>query len=274
MSETGYLDLPDFGLRLVPSEDARFPILLNEILEQPQPFPRPVPDLTDLHRSTVLLNESGKAIVALSMVWRYAEADGHQRTSRLTNLSSSTQLEILTGRRRAEDDLHTSILAGSKRLVTERGLFGNNSDVLPSNQRGGICGGFGGGTSSRRDGRHELLSTELSVDFAILEDGLCVGPDTSGMFASLLESLELQRTTADKAARALRSGASEGQVFDLILPLARMTHREADAVYRQTLLPMFTRMAIHQLVDGTRDEQLLWFERFAKPSDFTLRKAG
>jgi hypothetical protein len=149
MRQTTYVDLPEFGLHFVPFEDPRFPDLLNQIMRDPRPFP--APDLDDLGHSAVLLNESGKAIIVLGIMWRYEDEGGHFWTRRLINLHSSTQMEILCGRLRAEDDLHTSILPGSKRLVTERGLFGTNSDVLPTTPgriSGGGYGASGGGAES------------------------------------------------------------------------------------------------------------------------------
>jgi hypothetical protein len=270
MSDTQYLDLPEFGIRFVPFEDHRFPTLLKEILEPLQPMP--APDIRDLRNAAVLLNQSGKAIVVLAIVWRYKDVDGHIRTSRLSNLGSSTQMEILSGRLRADEDLNASILAGSKRLVTERGLFGTNLDVLPPAQQRSIGGRGGFGVAGRRELGHQIDSTDVSVDFAILEDGLCIGPDTGDMFASLSKSIELQRTTAETAARALRSGASEGQVFELLLPLARLASPGADDIYSKTLLPMFSHMAINELVNATQSEQAAWFERFAELPTLTLRK--
>src|SRR5581483_12265207 len=103
----------------------------------PLPFGRwPVDDLT---RSAVLLNQSGNAILGIAYAWRYTTAAGTEHTSRIANLGSSVQLDVLTGRSGVTRDLGTFILPGSKRLLTERGMFGNNLDVLSEGEapRGG-----------------------------------------------------------------------------------------------------------------------------------------
>jgi hypothetical protein len=70
------------------------------------------------------------AIIAVEWFWRYTSRDGKTRTSRFSNLGSSAQRDVLTGRSKVSRDLGTFILAGSKRLITELGILGNNLDVL------------------------------------------------------------------------------------------------------------------------------------------------
>jgi hypothetical protein len=104
-------------------------------------------------------------------------------------------------------DLGTFILPGSKRLITESGMFGNNLDGLTPvelSRAQGYCGGWGGGIPHQRAGT-ELAAVELVLDLVILEAGLCLGPDESGRYQGLGESLDLQRTAAQQA----------GQVFEM-----------------------------------------------------------
>jgi hypothetical protein len=112
-------------------------------------------------------------------------------------------------------DIGTFILPGSKRLITERGMFGNNLDVLGQDPRphgGGYVRAAGGGT--RNATGEKIVAGELVLDLAILDDGRCLGPDESGLFESLVEDLESIRSTAEQAAKLLRDGATAGQIFD------------------------------------------------------------
>lgn len=268
MFPTEYRDLPDFGLRFVVPDNARFPALVQDIIEHPQPFPAwPTEDAT---RGAILLNESGRAIIALSFIWHYTEENGVTHTSRFANLGSSMQLEMLTGRAPVVQDLGTCILAGSKRLITENGIFGNNLDVLPSGQmRGSYTGAGGGGGRPQRTDR--IARAQLSLDLAVLEDGLCVGPDELEMFRALTDSLDRIRTTAQTAVDLLRHGASGGQVFEVLAPLAR--HRPTPSSPRESgLLMMFGRMAIDQLINTEASQQTAWFDRFAQPSRLRLHR--
>src|SRR5260370_28591537 len=132
MADREYGDVPESGLHFVSSEDHRFRALVHDIEQNPQPFASwPIDDLTN---AAVLLNESGKAIVVLAYAWRYTMANGTSRSSRYANLGSSLQMDILNGRVAVPQDLGTCILAGSKRLITEQGMGGNNLDVLTEEQ--------------------------------------------------------------------------------------------------------------------------------------------
>lgn len=158
MPDREYRDLPEFGLHLVSSEDHRFRALVHDIEQHPQPFSSwPLDDLTN---AAVLLNESGKAIVVLAFAWRYTSENGTIRSSRYANLGSSMQMDILNGRSAVPQDLGTCILAGSKRLITERGMFGNNLDVLTEEQsrHGRSYAGAGGGGGARSRLNEQIAS--------------------------------------------------------------------------------------------------------------------
>ncbi|HYZ85999.1 MAG TPA: hypothetical protein VE621_16430 [Bryobacteraceae bacterium] len=98
--------------------------------------------------AVVLLNNTGMAIVAPEWFWRYTNRFGETRTSRFSNLGSSAQRAVLTGRSKVVRDLGTFILPGSKRLITERGMFGNNLDVLTPEELP-RAQGYGGGRHYR-----------------------------------------------------------------------------------------------------------------------------
>ncbi len=217
MTRKNYRDLAEFGLPLVKPDDPAFASMVRDIESRPQPFgPRPI---GDLDTAAVLLNQSGKAIIVFAYIWRYRKIDGATRTSRFSNLGSSMQMDVLSGRSQAVRDLGSFILSGSKRLITEEGTFGNNLDVLQPHELPPHGAGYmaaGGGRGFGREISHERIGAiELSLDVAVFEDGLCVGSDEFGLFDSMTEGLERQRSAAEEAAKALRRGASEGQTGDL-----------------------------------------------------------
>jgi hypothetical protein len=276
MAEATYCGLADFGLPLVTREDPSFDALVRDIESRPGPGPARFPSGTD--RAAVLLNNSGRAIIAAEWFWRYTSCDGKTRTSHFSNLGSSVQREVLTGRCKAGRDPGTFILPGSKRLITELGIFGNNLDVLTPEELSrpqGYCGGSGGG-GGRAEDETELAAVELVLDLLILEDGLCVGPDEFGLYEALNESLDLQRTTAQEAVQALQGGASVGQVFEIIRPLARHQAYEpqTDRKRRRSMpiLPTFGMEAVHRLTNANAEDLLPFFEEAAEPGDLQLRR--
>jgi hypothetical protein len=276
MVELSYRDLAEFGLPLVKPSDPTFESLVRDIETRPGPGPSVSPVVSD--RAAVLLNQSGRAIIALEFIWRYKAVDGKMRTSRCSTFGSGAQREVLTGRAKVGRDLGTFILPGSKRLITERGIFGNNLDVLSPDElprAQGYGGGFGG-DGGFRGAEEELAAVEFVLDLVILEDGLCVGPDESGLFDDLNESLDLQRSAAQEAVAALRNGASEGRIFEIVRPLARRRPPEqgpdGKRRHAMSLLMSFGSEAIHRLIDASAPELMAWFERAAQPRSVQLRR--
>jgi hypothetical protein len=253
-----YRDLAEHGVLLVTPGDPSFAGMVQEIEALLAPFAPRAP--VDPDRAAVLLNQGGKVIVVLAYMWRYA-GDGRPRTSRFSNLGSSMQLDVLTGRTEAARDRASFILPGSKRLITEQGVFGNNHDVLAEETRG-YCGGWGG-----RFRTEESAPVKLLLDLVIFEDGTCVGPDEDGLFDRLTASLEQQRRASQDALAALREGASVGRIFEIVRPLAKdRSPRESP------LAGMFGNMAIHQLVHTDGAELLAWFELAAQEPARRLRR--
>jgi hypothetical protein len=270
-----YTDLAEFGLPFITPLQPEFRSLVHDIESRPQPFGNwPVDDLT---KSAVLLNQSGNAIVGISYVWRYVTASGTAHTSRSSNLGSSVQLDVLTGRSGVTRDIGTFILPGSKRLITERGMFGNNLDVLgegEGSRGGGYIGGGGGGRTSSHE---EIVATELILDSAILEDGRCIGPDEFGMVESVGEDLEHIRRTAEQAVTVLRNGGSAGEIFELLRPLARHTPPptpRGQPRSRSPFLRMFADMGIRQLIDWESGTVAAWFETQAQPPRLRLYRCS
>jgi hypothetical protein len=272
MAKTVYRDLATFGLPLVTPAEPAFASLVQDIESRPEPFGSwPVGEVGN---AAVLLNETGKAIVGISSTWTHTSATGQPRRSHYSNLSSM-QLDVLTGRSAVNRDLGTFILPGSKRLITERGMFGNNLDVLPQEPTGGGRGGYigAGGGGYGRGPAEEIVGIELALDLAILEDGVCVGPDEAGLFDSLVADLELIRKTAQDAAAELRHGASPGRVFEMLRPLARHAHpTPIKQRSRSPFARMFADMGIRQLVNSDSPALATWFETQAQPSQLRLNR--
>jgi hypothetical protein len=280
MAETRYNGLPEFGLPLIAKDDRSFDALVKDIEGHPGPgialgLAQPV---VVSNRAAVLLNNTGRAIIALECFWRYTSHGGNARTSGFSNLGSSMQRDVLLGRSKVSRDLGTFILPGSKRLITEHGMFGNNLDVLtpeelPRSQ--GYCGVCGGG-SHHESAETELAAVELVLDLVILEDGLCVGPDESALYEALNESLDLQRTAAVEALRALQAGASVGQIFEIVRPLARhdltLPRTHGKRRHSRPTMPTFGNEAIHHLTNATGSDLFAFFEREAEPRSLELRR--
>jgi hypothetical protein len=166
-------------------------------------------------------------------------------------------------------------------IITEDGVFGDNSDVMPreSDARGGGFGhgGVGGGPKRWRTGDEEVTRTELHLDAVLFEDGLCVGPDEFGMFESVMKALDRQRRTAQEIVEALRNNASHGRLFEILRPLASRAGGEGGIGHPQ-LLWIFANRAIDDLVNKSgpellaRFELLAPFEPLAQPSPIRLHR--
>ncbi|HXR77008.1 MAG TPA: hypothetical protein VN737_13600 [Bryobacteraceae bacterium] len=273
MVSIGYRDLAEFGVPFATPKDADFPALLRDIEGRWQMFEHGAAD----GRSAVLINNSGKSIVALAYIWRYKTANGETRISYHSNLSSSMQMDVFSGRIGAVHDAGSFIMPGSKRLITEDGMYGNNFDVLSADSAhrrgGGVGAGMGRGGWRNRGEDAQYAQIELQLDVVFFDDGLCAGPDDTGLFESVREDLEQQLRTAQQVVQARRSGASWGAVFEILRPLARRSIRHIPGRdCPADLLFMFANVGIDHIINDNEPEVLAWFEDFAKPSSFHVRR--
>jgi hypothetical protein len=152
-------------------------------------------------------------------------------------------------------------------------MFGNNLDVLGEEETSHGGGYMGAGGSGRTSTREQVVAVELILDSAILEDGRCVGPNELAMFETVSEDLEHIRRTAEQGAEALRNGASAGEIFELLRPLARRTHGrtpEGRPISRSPFLGMFANSGIQQLINGEPATVAAWFETQAQPPRLRL----
>jgi hypothetical protein len=114
-----------------------------------------------------------------------------------------------------------------------------------------------------------MAEIELCLDIAVFEDGLCVGPDDSGLVESVTNDLQRQRDTAREIVEALSSGASEGHIFEVLRPLARRASSTSIGItqhckIRSRLLTMFANTAINRLINAPGSELQAWFEHIAE----------
>lgn len=266
MPQVSYRGIPEHGLTLVTPTDQGYEQFVNDILSRPQPFP--AWPASDRSLAPVLWNQSGKAIIGLSYLWRFHKPGAPPTRHRGSNLASSMQFDVLSGRAPLVPDLCSFVLPGSKRWITRQGMFGNNLDVRPDLPK---VGGFAGGGGSRNRAIDALVDNiEFSLDFAILEDGLCVGPDEDDLFGQLRKALADQAALAATIVNRLRSGATPGQIFDLIRPLARRD-LQLDA-HEQNFIRQFVGSAIHRLAHQSDEEILAWFEQEAQINLDQLRR--
>ncbi len=102
--------------------------------------------------------------------------------------------------------------AGSKRLITERGMFGNNLDVLSSDLPRHDGGYVGAGGGSHHESREEITeSCALPGSGDSRGWTLVWAPDDAGLLDGIIQDIrKLQRDTAQEMVAAIQGGAPEG----------------------------------------------------------------
>ena len=219
-------DLHAHGVSLLPPSNADFARLLEDIRRRAQavvtgkpPFlPKSIPD--DLEFAAILLNHSGKAIVGLATEWQFEVSTGHRYSRRFSGMQGLGG-NLLTPfgvppERLAFLRYWQSIFSGSKRLLADSQMFGDNTDVrLPQGSelwRGGVGGSGGGGNSGSRS---DLKGVTLLLDGAFFDDGEFVGPMrcTSGKRVTMIARLNLGRPASPQrkglAVAALRRSSQK-----------------------------------------------------------------
>jgi hypothetical protein len=277
-----YCDLAEFGLPLVTPADADFARLAEEIRNRSLPMRH----LMDANPggAAVVMNQSGKTVLSLAVVYTFTDADGQRSTNHFSGPFFGGGLpDVLTGAVTASPRTPGHIFHGSKRLITAQGVWGNNTDVIPPDPNdprrgmaGGLAGsGFGGGGRPAA----EPVSGELVLDLAIFEDGLCAGPDRSGGFDALKEELAERRRIGTQILEALETGASRGEIFDMVSPLAQGPPPPPVAARMPLARPLpsrsghqFAHAVIHNLVQLEDAALRTMFANAARPTAIELRR--
>ena len=282
---TTYSDLAEFGLPLVTPDDDDFARLAEEIRSRPSPMQRFMD--SDLSGAAVVVNQSGKTVLSLAVVFAVVDADGHRSRNHFSGSFPGAGLnDVLTGAVPVNPRTPGHIFPGSKRLITPQGVWGDNTDVLPpdeNDRRRGMAGSFtGGGVGWSFHGPRapEPISGDLLLDLAIFEDGLCVGPDRYGAFDALTGDISDRRRFATEILQALERGASRGEIFEMVRPLAKVPPPpppaarigpQAHPPYTHTRR-QFAETVIHQLVQLEDAALRSAVERAARPLSIQLRR--
>lgn len=262
MSKITCRGLPDYGLPLIPSSDPAFAALAAGVQSHWGSVPEIVSD-----RAAVLRNQSGKAIVALVATWKFAHSD---RYTHLGTLGSNAQLEVLMGRIPVPNDRFGFILPGSVRLITEEGIFGDNSDVLPL-EPAPRDGGFVRSRFQQGTVLPASTGAELVLDAVFMEDGLCLGPDEGGIFEAVSSDIEQQISLAQQLAARLREGASAGELFETLRPLARRPAADRPG-WSNWLQSWFAHHIIHTMIQESDQNVLATLDGCATPPRLALRR--
>ena len=278
-----YSDLAEFGLPLVTPADADFARLADEIRNRSLAMQHfRAGDSSDL---AVVVNQSGKIVLSLAVVIAFQDTEGRRSTNHFSGPFFGGGLpDVLTGAVTASPRTPGHIFPGSKRLITAHGVWGDNTDVIPpdpNEARRGMPGGVAGSGGFGRGGRRaaEPVSGELVLDLAIFEDGLCAGPDRSGGFHALKEELSERRRIATQFLEALEKGASRGEIFEMVRPLAQGPPPPPAAARMPGARPLSTRSShqfahavIHNLVHLDDAALRIWFDNAARPLAIELRR--
>lgn len=253
---TNFQGLPENGLPFLTKEHPSFGAYVADVSIRGFAHPPTiVPDAT-----AVLVNETGIAVLALVLVWTY-EGGSYRRHTISANFGSSMLLHALFGDPGALADRSQFIAPGSKRLITPDGIYGDNSDVLP--MPAGVSGmGFGGSASSRD---RSATAATCRLDFAILEDGRCAGPDESGM----LETLRTELDEIRRLVEVMRAGGSRGVLFETLRPSLQRRRMPRNS----PLLMVFGRMALDQVIEAEDDQLFDWLKPYSKEPALPLRRA-
>jgi hypothetical protein len=220
-------DLPEQGLTLVQPSSPEFGSLLADIqsrlddkVDGAPPIPeqfRPHINEQDRPTSAVLLNRSTKSVAALQAVWDFQDVKGNSYQHSIGMLS--TQVLLPFGMR--EDFLKrtwywNTILPGSKRYVSQSGLFGDNTDVrppAPSEKMSG--GGVGGGGGGRRGVSGGLPPQQITLilDGVFFLDGEFAGPNREKLFEQTTANAEAHMLVARIAREGHDKGLDPAQII-------------------------------------------------------------
>lgn len=223
-------DLASDGIVLVPHTSPDYRPLLADIqrrIEEPQYesswlstevrehiLGRIVAD--DCETSAILLNNSGKSIASMILLWRLTERSG--RVERHTNRWGGDGLLVPTRLdpvRRKMLGYWWVIMPNSKRYICLNGVAGDNSDVrLPAADEI-YTGGFVQ-WGSPPGNQHLLRSATLSIDSIFFTDGEFIGPDTEQLWERTQYKAELMKSIAAVAREGYQRGDPRHRIFAAI----------------------------------------------------------
>lgn len=219
-------DLHGKGLTLISSADEQFAELVEDIRRRTEvrnpggpPFP-PERIPANLQFAALLMNHSEKSIAALAIEWKFENVTGQHFSHRLI-LPFGRSLLLPFGARPEQlvfGGYWYTIFHGSKRLIADMKIFGDNTDVRPPRDeelwRGGGVG-VGGGGGSRTDSR-DLRNVVLAIDGAFFVDGEFIGPNRIQLWEDVYYEAEVKVEAAHIAAMGKAGGLSAAEIMTKI----------------------------------------------------------
>ena len=227
------VDLPQFGVVLVPPTDPEYDKLLTDIrkrVEHPVTgSPPALPKATEISEanrdgSAIVVNRGPRSIAKLQLLWAYEQADGRRGRSAIGGGGGSTSLLEPFGLDQSSLNLYGYwhvILPGSKRYLDIQGdQIGDNTDVRPPTgdelwSGGGMGGGFGSRFVSGA-----MKHVTLTIDGVFFTDGAFAGPNNYQMWEQVVASAEAHL----EIGRIAKQGHFEGRpVADILSEIQKLT---------------------------------------------------
>ncbi len=200
--------IPDRGLLLVPHGDAAFDALFEDIRRRLEtlnparpPSRTPISEI-ELDYAAILINRAEQAIAGLALEWQFEETSGRKYSH---STASAFGRSLLLPFGLPQDILPVNrywntILPGSKRLLADMQIIGDNTDVRPPRPdeiwRGG---GIGSTVGSRSRPLPEMHSVVLVIDGLFFADGEFIGPDHCLLWEDVFYEAEAKLETARRA---------------------------------------------------------------------------
>lgn len=223
-------DLHSLGLTLIPPSSPQYAPLLAEIKELVEKRPFDPPYLSEgLHRryigeilpgdkdtSAILLNSSGKTVVAIKLVWRFEEPDGTSCIRQYAQISPSMLAPFESTSNRFMPIMSAywdTILPGSKRYFGGGLPAGDNTDARPP--RRDEVGQFSFARRKRPPflGPMPVSRATLSLDGVMFDDGSFAGPNRYFLWEQIVYDFEAHT----RVARLARDGRDAGIAPERIL---------------------------------------------------------
>jgi hypothetical protein len=223
MATFSCLALPASGLTLTPPSHPSFAALVEDIRQRSEVHHPGSPFPASLEFAAVLLNQGPRALAGLALEWRYEAADGSHYSSRSLRAFGRGVLLPFGARPQdvTVDTYWSTIFPGSKRLLAESVMCGDNTGVRPPAEdeirRGGIRAGGGGGGNGSQVDTARLRAVTLAIDGAFFSDGLFAGANHLHLWDDIYYEAEVRTEIAQIARRASERGATPAEAMADVL---------------------------------------------------------